>query len=387
MKVGVVGLGVIGTAQVDMFGPHVHVTYDPAVHDIYPYELLAECDFAVVCVGTPPKPDGHADLSQVGDAIGRLPENLPVALRSTVPPGTTDWLLAPRLYAHVPEFMGENVLHSWQRSEQVPYMIVGGGTPEAGLFFEQAFSRVFPGQIHTCAAVEAELAKYAANLYWATRVTFVNEFANICETFGVDYERVRDAWLTDPRMSEPYTRTCRLPARVRRSLLAEGPDGADRRVHRRRLPPRVPVGGRRRERQVPGGRMISVLLATTGRPDMVETFVASLIETTGGYDIELVVAVDADSETIDRLAEIDRPKRFRVVVDWRDRLRGPSKAWNDALGDVAAATRSCSPATTSSSSPAGSKRRSRPYTASRTTGVWSGSTTATGTAASCRPTT
>ena len=211
MKVGIVGLGVIGTAQMVMFGEHVHVSYDPAAHDLYPYDRFAECDFAVVCVGTPPQPDGRADLSHVEDATGRLPVKLPVALRSTVPPGTTDRLLDGRLYAHVPEFMGENVLHSWQRSEQVPYMIVGGGTPEAGLFFEQAFSRVFRGTIHTCSAREAELAKYAANLYWATRVTFVNEFAMICQTFGVDYERVRDAWLQDPRMSEPYTQRAGYP--------------------------------------------------------------------------------------------------------------------------------------------------------------------------------
>ena len=213
MKVGIVGLGVIGTAQQAMFRRRVHATYDPAVHRVYPYEQLTECDFAVVCVGTPAGADGRADLSYVEDAAGKLPVKLPVALRSTVPPGTTDRLLGngERLYAHVPEFMGENVLHSWQRSEQVPYMIVGGG-PESALFFEQAFSQVFPGRIHTCTAVEAELAKYAANLYWATRVTFVNEFANICEQFGVDYERVREAWLTDPRMSEPYTQRAGYPA-------------------------------------------------------------------------------------------------------------------------------------------------------------------------------
>ena len=209
MKVGIIGLGTVGAAQERMFGGHVHVTYDPLDHDTYPYEQLSECDFAVVCVGTPAGDDGRADLSQVEDAAGHLPPGLPVALRSTVPPGTTDRLFSNGV--HVPEFMGESVLHSWQRSEDVPYMLIGG-TPEATVLFEQVFRQVYPGRIHHCTAKEAELAKYAANLYWATRVTFVNEFANICERFGVDYERVREAWLKDPRMLEPYTRRAGFPA-------------------------------------------------------------------------------------------------------------------------------------------------------------------------------
>lgn len=207
MKVAIIGLGVIGTAQAEMFGEHVAVTYDPARDKHYPGPSIAVCDFAVICVGTPEGKDGHADLRFVEAAAAQLPRHLPVVLRSTVPPGTTDRLFkdTDRLYAHVPEFMGENVLNSWQRSQDVPYMIIGG-KPEATCFFQQRFREVFPGVIHECKAVESELAKYAANLYWAARVTFINEFALVCEQFGADYERVREAWLTDPRMTEVYTK-------------------------------------------------------------------------------------------------------------------------------------------------------------------------------------
>lgn len=212
MKVAIIGLGVIGTAQTDLFAGHHLVTYDPAIHNRYPAEEIAACDFAIICVGTPPDADGHADLSCVEAAAAALPDGLPVVLRSTVPPGTTDRLFEDtgRLYAHAPEFMGENVLHSWQRSSDVPYMIVGG-TPEATLFFKTKFTQVFPGPIHECAAKESELAKYAANLYWATRVTFINELALICRRFGVDYENVRAAWLTDPRMTSVYTKRAGYP--------------------------------------------------------------------------------------------------------------------------------------------------------------------------------
>lgn len=213
MRVGIIGLGVIGTGQADMFANHDLVTYDPAEDDTYPAEQLHSCDLAIICVGTPQGPDGHADLSYVEQAARDLPAGVPAVLRSTVPPGTTDRLFAGsgRLYCHAPEFMGENVLHSWQRPVDVPYMILGGD-PVSTVFFRDRFTQVFPGRIHTCTARESELAKYAANLYWATRVTFVNELAKVCASFGVDYENVRAAWLTDPRMSQAYTQRAGYPA-------------------------------------------------------------------------------------------------------------------------------------------------------------------------------
>jgi nucleotide sugar dehydrogenase len=212
MRVGIIGLGVIGTAQAAMFADHDLVTYDPAADSAYPAAQLADCDFAIICVGTPPTPSGAADLTYVAEAASSLPAGLPVVLRSTVPPGTTDRLFegTGRLYCHAPEFMGENVLHSWQRPEDVPYMIIGGA-PEATVFFRDKFARVFPGKISTCSAKESELAKYTANLYWATRVTFINEIARICDQFGVDYENVRAAWLNDPRMTGVYTQRAGYP--------------------------------------------------------------------------------------------------------------------------------------------------------------------------------
>jgi UDPglucose 6-dehydrogenase len=212
MKVGIIGLGVIGSAQAEMFAAHELVTYDPAVDGTYPFEDLAGCDFAIVCVGTPQGDDGHAELAYVEQAAADLPPGLPVVLRSTVPPGTTDRLFggSDRLYCHAPEFMGENVLHSWQRSSDVPYMILGGD-PEATHFFHERFAQVFGGTIHECSATESELAKYAANLYWAARVTFVNEFALVCKQFGASYENVRAAWLSDPRMTSVYTKRAGYP--------------------------------------------------------------------------------------------------------------------------------------------------------------------------------
>lgn len=77
--------------------------------------------------------------------------------------------------------------------------------------------------------------------------------------------------------------------------------------------------------------MVSVLLATTGRPDMAEACIRSLIATTSGHDIELVLAIDADAETLTRLAMIAYPPHVSVVTDYSRQYRGCSQAWNDAL--------------------------------------------------------
>jgi glycosyltransferase involved in cell wall biosynthesis len=71
--------------------------------------------------------------------------------------------------------------------------------------------------------------------------------------------------------------------------------------------------------------MISILLATTGRPDMAERCVRSIMDTAPDADVEIVAAVDACSATLWRLHDLG------CVVDWDKEYRGWSQAWNDAL--------------------------------------------------------
>jgi UDPglucose 6-dehydrogenase len=211
VSVAIIGMGVVGRAQAKLFGDVV--TYDIAREEPYPREAIAACDFAVIAVGTPPLPDGSADLSAVLRAVTALPSGLPVLIRSTVPPGTTDRLQAAypsRLVGHAPEFLTERDGGPWPESADVPFLVLGG-SPEARRFFRQHLQRVFTGDIHETTATEAELVKYTANLHWATRVTFVNEMARVCAAFGTDWEDVRAGWQCDERVSPAYTRMAGFP--------------------------------------------------------------------------------------------------------------------------------------------------------------------------------
>jgi GT2 family glycosyltransferase len=77
--------------------------------------------------------------------------------------------------------------------------------------------------------------------------------------------------------------------------------------------------------------MISVLLATTGRPEQVKALIENLRATTAGHDVELVCAVDADVDTAEVVAAAQPSAGFRIVLDYEREYRGCSRAWNDAL--------------------------------------------------------
>lgn len=205
MKVAVIGMGIVGSAQVRMFKEHVHITYDPKVDSSYPQQQIAECDFAVLAVGTPEGLNGASNLSGVWEALTRLPSSLPVLIRSSIPPGTMKIIESGvSVVAHCPEFLHERKDGAWKESYQVPFMILGGDE-YARNFFKPFLWEVYPGIIHECTALEAELVKYTANLYLATKITFVNEMATVCENYGADWEAVRDGWVNDPRVDSSYT--------------------------------------------------------------------------------------------------------------------------------------------------------------------------------------
>lgn len=214
MRIGVIGLGVVGQAQVRLAGrgDHETVTYDPKYDSSYPARDLASCDLAMICVDTPADPEfaGRQDARSLVAAFKQLPPAVPAVIRSTVLPGTTGWLARtwprPGPVVHVPEFMQERAGAPWPETYLVPFLLLGG-EPEAREQVLEKLCELFraPWPVHQCLAVEAEMAKYVSNLYWASRVTFVTEMVNICRLAGADWEQVRRAWQQDPRVIPAYT--------------------------------------------------------------------------------------------------------------------------------------------------------------------------------------
>jgi UDPglucose 6-dehydrogenase len=191
-------------------------------------EDLADADLILVAVGTPMGSDGRPDLEQVDTAaaqIGaRARQGAVVLVRSTVPVGTCDRLqrgpLRAQLVVSNPEFLREG--HA-VRDAFLPDRIVAGGPREARHVVADLYARVIDriglprdlsrderatGPVPFCwmSAASAELAKYAANGFLATKLSFANEIANLAQAVGADASAVLGSMGLDPRIGSQFLR-------------------------------------------------------------------------------------------------------------------------------------------------------------------------------------
>lgn len=176
--------------------------------------VIGTAEAALVCVGTPPGEDGAPDLSQLfaaTDEVARhLSHQLLLMVKSTVPCGTAAALRERfdaagkgdlvRL-ASVPEFLREGrALADFFRPDRV---VVGSDDGEVRAQVDSLHAgieapRFFMGH------ESAELAKYAANAFLATKISFINEIADLCERVGADVRDVEDVLGSDPRIGAAF---------------------------------------------------------------------------------------------------------------------------------------------------------------------------------------
>ncbi len=184
-------------------------------------EGIAGAAAAFVCVGTPSREDGSCDLQYVMQAsahIGRIMERpLVVIDKSTVPVGTADVVHASiareqdargvAIPFHVvsnPEFLKEgDAVNDFMKPDRV---VVGTESEEAAALLKELyapFARSRDKMIVTSVR-SAEMIKYAANCMLATKISFINEIANICEKVGADVREVRAGIGADHRIGHHF---------------------------------------------------------------------------------------------------------------------------------------------------------------------------------------
>jgi UDPglucose 6-dehydrogenase len=177
-------------------------------------EALDGCEFAFVCVNTPPTYAGDADLSRVWTVIEELRplEGRPVlVMKSTVPVGTGEKIRAALDahgleswgYASNPEFLAEGTA---VRDFLEPDRIVIGAFEEAdGQAVERLHEAIDAPVVRTDVA-SAEMIKLAANAFLSTRISFINEIANVCELVGADVVKVAEGIGLDHRLGPHFLR-------------------------------------------------------------------------------------------------------------------------------------------------------------------------------------
>lgn len=179
-------------------------------------EGIRDAEIIFLALPTPPGEDGSADLSyilNVAEELGKLIENYKVIVdKSTVPVGTAEKVTAVIAknakveFAVVsnPEFLREGFAVS---DFMKPDRVIIGTTDDRARKVMESLYRPFVRQgnpIYFMDEKSAELTKYAANSFLATKITFMNEIANFCELVGADVDQVRIGIGSDTRIGKRF---------------------------------------------------------------------------------------------------------------------------------------------------------------------------------------
>ena len=170
-----------------------------------------KADIVMIAVNTPAMPDGTCDLSSVYTAVaqvrGALDGPTIMVMKSTVPPGTgvrliKDYLQGtPITYVSNPEFLrGGRGVYDWYHPTRI---VIGTDDNRAADTLRLMYSGIEAPMLVTD-ITSAEMVKYASNTFLATKISFINEIANICETVGADIDDVARGMGLDPRIGPAF---------------------------------------------------------------------------------------------------------------------------------------------------------------------------------------
>jgi UDPglucose 6-dehydrogenase len=169
-------------------------------------------EFIFVCVDTPPTPSGDADLSRIWQALDNLSStdgDHVLVVKSTVPVGTGAMVQAKLAerglrsvhYASNPEFLREGTaIVDFTRADRV---VIGADSPDTAERVAALYSGI-DCPVLTTGVASAEMIKYASNAFLATKISFINEIANVCEMTGADVTVVAKGMGLDRRIGPHF---------------------------------------------------------------------------------------------------------------------------------------------------------------------------------------
>jgi UDPglucose 6-dehydrogenase len=184
------------------------------------YNSVSTSDLTFICVGTPPEEDGSANLTYIESAsrsIGMALQNVAgyrvVVVKSTVPPKTTETVVRPAVLASAhkteddigfamnPEFLREGrAIEDFRQPDRI---VIGSNRSRAGDLVAEVY-RSFSAPVCRTGLAAAEMIKYTANAFLATKISFSNEIGNICKEFGIDVYDVMKGVGLDQRIGGQF---------------------------------------------------------------------------------------------------------------------------------------------------------------------------------------
>ena len=212
--IGIIGFGMVGRAVQHGFAQITDFRIydiDKRISENTLEEVYKESDYIFICVPTPMKRGtGEADISIVeyyvykGLQLIDYPNTI-LIMKSTVPPGTTRML--QEKYKGVRLIFNPEFLTA--RTSRLDFIntsrIILGGSYEDTESVEELYRMRFPHTpIYKTDSTTAEMVKYAANCFFAVKVSLMNEYYQICEKLGVDYKEMKEMMMADGRIGNSH---------------------------------------------------------------------------------------------------------------------------------------------------------------------------------------
>ena len=217
-EIGIIGQGFVGSAVKEGMQNYFKVfAFDKDPNKFSSatsiFNVVENTELTFLCVPTPMRKSGQCDLNILNAALDEISKsatalnkkNYIVVIKSTIPPGTTDYLSA--IYNNLeivfnPEFLTEaNAVDDYKNQNRI---VIGGDRPGTTKV-KQVFSKAFPQvPIIKTSATIAEMIKYVTNTFLALKVSYANEMFQICQGLGIDYDKVIEYARYDERLGNSH---------------------------------------------------------------------------------------------------------------------------------------------------------------------------------------
>lgn len=212
MNIGIIGLGVVGTAIKYGFEKLGHAVISHDIKFNTNIKDIVNTEVVFICVPSPADKNGQCDTTIVHTVLSDL-DTLKycgvVAIKSTVSPGTTDDAIQRYLLLNIcfiPEFLRERCA-STDFMENHDLLVIGVHDNEFG---NKAFKIIkkchgkYPAKVERLLPKEAEFVKYFNNIYNATLITFANSFYEVCKASKVDYSKIKNTVVKRNHINDIY---------------------------------------------------------------------------------------------------------------------------------------------------------------------------------------
>jgi len=207
-KIGIIGNGFVGNAIYEGLSPH----YNVLVYDVKPdkcknsLQEVNETNIIFVCVPTPSMMSGKIDISYIKDAIGLLDNGKTIIIKSTITPEAAEELnnqFSKQSLVYNPEFLSERTAVEDFKN---PSRIVLGGPIDAVNKVERLYLRVFPTTKYIKTDFKtACFIKYLCNCFYATKISVLNEFKQVADKEGINWETAVEGLLSSGWVNSMHT--------------------------------------------------------------------------------------------------------------------------------------------------------------------------------------